>query len=261
MNPTLVKLGRKAIKTDSRTLKLAKYFTTGLAAPPLHYNWTARAHRAQPNWGMMMNDTLGDCTCAAVGHAVQVLTSNAATEVTVPDSAVLTAYENWCGYNPADPSTDQGGICLDVLNDWRQQGFDGGVHKLLAYASVAPTDVVHVKQGIYLFGGVYIGLGLPITAQAQTGNNLTWDVVPDDPAGDSQPGSWGGHCVYVASYDATGLLCVTWGVLQKMSWAFWNTYVDEAYALISPDWISEKGAAANGFNLTQLEADLAAVTN
>jgi hypothetical protein len=247
---TQLRLGRKAIKTDSRTLRLARYFTPELPAPPPHRNWT----RGIKSWGMLGNDTLGDCTCAAVSHAVQVLTTNASTEAVVTEAETITAYENWCGYNPADPSTDQGGVCLDVLNDWRQQGFAG--HALTAFASALPANTQHIQQAINLFGGVYIGLGLPISAQAQTGNGGTWAVVPQDAAGDSTAGSWGGHCVFVCSYDATGLLCITWGALQKMTWGFWNTYVDEAYALISPDWIASSGNAPNGFDLAALESDL-----
>jgi hypothetical protein len=246
----MLKLGRKAIVTDSRTLKLAKYFTSELPPPPPHRNWTKGIN----SWGMLMNDTLGDCTCAAIGHAVQVLTANASTEAVVTDAEVLGIYENWCGYNPADPSTDQGGICLDVLNDFKQQGFAG--HKLLAFASALPANTQHIQQAINLFGGVYIGLGLPVSAQAQTGNGGTWDVVPQNAAGDSTAGSWGGHCVWVCSYDATGLLCITWGALQKMTWPFWNAYVDECYGLVGQDWINSAGNAPNGFALAALESDV-----
>jgi hypothetical protein len=247
-----LKLGRRAIKTDSRTLRLAKYFTPGLPAPPSYRNWS----KGIQQWGMMLNDNLGDCTIAAVGHAVQGLTANASKEVTVPDSVVLGAYEKWCGYNPADPNSDQGGICLDVLNDWRQQGFGG--HKLLAYASVLPANQSHIKQAINLFGGTYIGVGLPISAQNQVGG--LWDVVPQNAAGDSTAGSWGGHCVWVLAYNAVSLICVTWGQLQRMTWRFWNAYVDESYVPISPDWIAASGKAPNGFNLAALQSDLVQVT-
>jgi hypothetical protein len=78
------------------------------------------------DWGMMLNDRLGCCTISAVGHAVQTWTANAlGRELTVPDSSILEYYEKWDGYNPADPATDQGGVEIDVLNDWRQQGFGG----------------------------------------------------------------------------------------------------------------------------------------
>jgi hypothetical protein len=43
-----------------------------------------------------------------------------------------------------------------------------------------------------------------------------------------------------------------------MTVAFWSKYCDEAHALLSPAWISTKGAP-NGFNLAQLQADLQAI--
>lgn len=43
-----------------------------------------------------------------------------------------------------------------------------------------------------------------------------------------------------------------------MTVAFWKKYVDEAHTLLSPDWIAAKGAPS-GFNLAQLQADLAMI--
>ena len=116
-----LKLGKRPRRHDLRTLQMARYLTSALPAAPARVDYT----HGITDWGMMMNDQLGCCTIAAVGHAVQTWTANAlGRELTVPDSAVLACYEKWDGYNPADPSTDQGGVELDVLNDWRQQGFD-----------------------------------------------------------------------------------------------------------------------------------------
>src|ERR1035438_8289552 len=78
------KLGRKAIKTDTRTLMLGDYLTPALPPPPAAADWT----KGQTSWGMMMNDTLGDCTIAGVGHAVQVWTANTSGIVTVPDPTI-----------------------------------------------------------------------------------------------------------------------------------------------------------------------------
>jgi hypothetical protein len=44
-----------------------------------------------------------------------------------------------------------------------------------------------------------------------------------------------------------------------MTWSFWERYVDEAYALISPDFL-EGGKTPNGLDLASLKADLALVT-
>jgi hypothetical protein len=45
-----------------------------------------------------------------------------------------------------------------------------------------------------------------------------------------------------------------------MTWGFFRTYVDEAYAVLAPEWATDNALAPNGFSLTQLRADLAAVT-
>jgi hypothetical protein len=242
------RLGRKAIKTDTRTLQLARYMTTELPAPPAARDWTG----GLKDWGMMLNDTLGDCTIAGCGHAIQVWTKNATNETTVNDNAVLTAYEQWDGYDPNDVTTDQGGVELDVLTNWRKSSLAG--HTLTAFAAVNVKNLIEVRQAIELFGGIYIGLALPLTAQGQT----VWDVVSS--AGDSKiAGSWGGHCVYVPAYDANGFTCITWGALQPMTKAFWNAYCDEAYALIGADWINEQGKSPSGFDSAQLAADLSEI--
>jgi hypothetical protein len=141
---------------------------------------------------------------------------------------------------------------LDVLNAWRRNGLVG--HQLAAFADPHPSNLEEVRQAISLFGGVYIGLALPITAQSQD----IWDVgSPDDP--DAEPGSWGGHCVYVPKYDAYGFTCITWGAPKQMTLDFWNEYCDEAHALLSNDWLSAKGSPG-GFDVAQLKADLEQVT-
>jgi len=242
-----MKLGRKAIKTDTRTLALGDYLKPTLPPPPPAKDWTNNIL----DWGMMMNDKLGDCTIAGVGHAVQVWSANLGKEITVDDNTVLSYYENWDGYNPADPSTDAGGIELDVLNDWHKNGFSG--HALLAFATPKVSNLDQIRQSINLFGGVYIGLGLPITAQTQD----VWDVVPKGGA-NAKKGSWGGHCVFVPKYDQHGFTCITWGGLKTMTVPFWKKYCDEAYTLLGQDWINEKGSPS-GFNQTQLQADLGSI--
>ncbi len=84
-------LGLKAVKTDTRTLRLARYLTEVLPPAPSSRDWTP----AVSAWGMMLNDNLGDCTIAALGHAIQVWSANRYREITLPDTAILAAYEQW----------------------------------------------------------------------------------------------------------------------------------------------------------------------
>src|ERR1019366_8718512 len=92
------RLGRHARSYDNRVPHMSALLA-GKTLPPIpaSKDWT----QGMPaNLGMMMNDSLGDCTCAAVYHAKQVWTLNASKEDTQPDSSVLSLYEKACGYVP-----------------------------------------------------------------------------------------------------------------------------------------------------------------
>jgi len=46
-----------------------------------------------------------------------------------------------------------------------------------------------------------------------------------------------------------------------MSWEFYQAYMDEAYAVLSRDWVSQKlGTSPPGLDLTALQQDVAAVS-
>jgi hypothetical protein len=62
-----------------------------------------------------------------------------------------------------------------------------------------------------------------------------WSVPPSGTGGDGAPGSWGGHAA------PRSLTVVTWGALQTMTWGFWAPDRDEAYAILSPDYLKQKG--------------------
>jgi hypothetical protein len=66
----------------------------------------------------------------------------------------------------------------------------------------------------------------------------------------------GGHYVPCVGYDSRYLYVVTWGKLQKMSLGFFRKYCDEAIAYVSEEFL-KLGVSPEGFNLSQLEADLA----
>jgi hypothetical protein len=67
---TNVKLGKQPPRDDPRTLQLASYMRLeALPALPAKENWGGKVSA----WGMMKNDTVGDCTCAAAGHLIMAL--------------------------------------------------------------------------------------------------------------------------------------------------------------------------------------------
>jgi hypothetical protein len=242
------KLGKKDAKFNPYALRLKNYIDKTYIAPPF-------ADHIPPGftaWGMMLNDTLGDCTIAACGHALQIFTQGSITE---PDSTIETYYEKWCGYVAGDPSTDQGGVETVVLGDWQSGGFAG--HVLDGYVTPTPQDWSHVMHSIAEFGGIYLGLQLPNSAVTQNENGQVWDVVKND------GGIAGGHAVFCPAYHTedptynkeTTITAITWGMKQKMTQAFWDRYVDESHTLLAAAW------QPAGVNLAALRADLAFMTN
>jgi len=245
---TQVQLGKLPVRVDVRTLSLARYVDPAvLPAPPAALDLAT----AVIDWPMYANDRIGDCTCAAAGHMIEAWTAAAHERaVEVSERAVLSAFD---AVKIVDPMTGEAGaVELDVLKYWRRTGI--GRHRIGAFVRVHVHDHGLVRTGAWLFGGLYIGVQLPLTAQRQE----VWDWTGrlDGPA---KPGSWGGHAVDIVGYDAKTLTFVTWGSLKEMTWSFWDRYCDEAYALLSPDFLA-RGQAPNGFELAALQHDLALIT-
>jgi hypothetical protein len=248
-NIASLKLGKLAPRHDVRTLQFANYIDPETLPPvPAQYDWSDKITK----WGMMKNDTIGDCTCAAAGHLIMEWTADNGKLVTPTDTQIVQAYSAITGYNPKTGANDNGAVETDVLNYWRKTGIAN--HKITAYAGLEPSNHNHVQEAVYLFGGCYIGLALPISAQSQT----IWSVPPGGATGIGAPGSWGGHAVPVVAYNNSGLTVITWGALKKMTWGFWDAYCDESYAIISPDFL-KKNKAPNGFDLAALQQDLKAI--
>jgi hypothetical protein len=254
------RLGRR-LKTphvQGRTLRLADYIDTAtLPPPPAKSIW---GDLCKEPWGMMGNDVLGDCTCAAVGHGIQIITGTAsvgAAEVSPTTSAIEKMYQA-SGWIPGHQNTDNGWLIGDALDYWRNTGVtgpNGSTHKIAGWVSLDQTNFTELCVGAYVFGGVNFGLQLPLSAQYQN----YWAVVPQaGPNGD--PGSWGGHSVWSGGYDQNlTFRVITWGAWMRMSKRFTEQYVDEAYCVVSPDWIEKSGVSPTGIALPDLLSDLAAL--
>ncbi len=222
--------------------------TPALPAAPAQYMWDASIGASK--WGMMDNDKIGDCTCAAAGHMIMGWSADNKKKVAPTTASIVSAYSAITGYNPKTGANDNGANETDVLNYWRKTGIAG--HKIGAFAATEPTNHNHIMQSVFLLGGCYIGLALPLSAQTQT----VWSVPPGGTTGKGAPGSWGGHAVPVIGYDANGVTVITWGATKVMTWAFWAAYCDESYAILSPDFVSGTKPAPSGFDLAALQADL-----
>lgn len=252
-----MKLGKLPRRDEARLPPLRRYLGAtspgGPALPPV----PARCERgsAVASWPMLDNDTIGDCTIAAVGHAVQLWSAVAERMRVMSDAEALAGYEAF-GYRPGDPSTDRGANAADVLTRWSGSGFacGGAVDVLAGFCAIDPAQQDEVRAGAAWLGVVYAGIELPLAAQQMD----LWDV-PSSAAelvGNYEPGSWGGHAVPIVGYGPGGVTCVTWGALKRITWRFWAAYASEAYGLLSRDFVIGNASAA-AVDWGQLEVDMA----
>ena len=234
-------LGKDFPQFDRRTLRLSQYVDLG-KLPPLpdaddNYQKLSRMT-------MAMNNEKSCCVVSGAVHAVQVWSSMAAREQIISDVDLLKVYNR---LSPSDNGLNE----LAFLNWWTKNPLSG--HPLGMFVAVNPQNQAMIKQAIHLFGGVMLGVGLPLSAQNQT----VWDLVQGGP--DSAAYSWGGHCTIVGQYDKAGnLYHYTWGEKQKATPAF-SLYYDEAYALLGLDWFKADHKSPDGLAWADLKADLARV--
>jgi len=252
-----LRLGKLPAQHDPRTLMLADYLKVAqLPQPPVKKSWSDFVKAYQ----MFLNDKIGDCTCATAGHMINVWSAAAGKPIVLTNNDILNLYERVSGYDPNTGQNDNGANEQAVLNEWRKNGVGG--NKLGAYASVVqpgkPLDEELLQAAIWLFGGAYIGVELPLAAQHQQ----VWDAPRmRRPFGQYAPGSWGGHAVPIVDYDdSTGMYTVvTWGGLQQATSRWIRMYMSEAYALLDSVWFNGENEAPSGFDLATLQKDLAGI--
>lgn len=230
-------LGRQPTKHDVRTVRAAPLLdaATGiLPAAPMARNWS-RYYNPDGSLGSFIglgtfNNMLhGDCTCAAFGHLDAAVCAASGAPTTVTTAMVLEAYDAispWDRNNPSE--NDVGAHNLDALRWFKSQGLITGFASLYSRA--------HIETCINLFHGVYVGADLPLSAKGQQ----TWDVAPAGSTDPSyKPRSWGGHAMMAIGYDQGGVWFATWGHRQYATWAWFNTYVDEAYVALHRNLVAD----------------------
>jgi len=243
-----IRLGKLPPKADPRTLRLATYIEKRkLPKIPQAHNLSKRTLQAFPHLGMMANNNLGDCTCAALGHAFQTWTAYGGKPWRPTDSQVIEAY------NRVNGGVDEGAAMLDVLKMARSVGIGG--NKIDAFVAIDPMNHDQVRTAHFLFGGLYVGANLPTSAQDQLDKG-EWFLTTGN---GSEPGSWGGHAFNIVNTSKRGLTCVTWGTLQKMTWDWWDRYVDESYAVLEHDYLGDDNRSPQGFSFEKLKRDLGAL--
>ena len=231
------KLGRKPARRDARVPRLAAVAPILPPAPP-----TCTAYvDAVGSWILGANDRVGDCTCVAPANVILALTTLAQAPKRLDDKTILGFYSSVTGYDPADPSTDEGAAVEDVLAAWHKRGLGGD--RLDGFASLPLDNRDRFREAIAHLGPVDLGVNFPEGWMQAA----IWDVAT------AGPSIAGGHCVAAVGYTEAGPLVVSWGQVFTLTWAGWDAYVDEAHVLLSRDGLRASGKDAEGVDWVALE--------
>ncbi len=187
----------------------------------------------------------GDCVMAGAAHLIMASDVEVKRQDAVPSSNTVAEQ-----YLTLTGGQDTGLNESDTLAFWRSQGLFGD-NKIAAYCPVATDQLTHVQASVALYGACFLGIQVPESAQEQFGRNEPWTVVPGSPI-------MGGHCIVVVGYSPEYLFAVTWGGIAPLSYSWFQTFCDEAYAVITEE-IVEAGDGPSGLNLAALQKDLDAL--
>ena len=186
------------------------------------------------------NDRYGDCTIAGVAHLIAAWNVDVREKDAVPSSATVVEQYLSLGHGQDNGLNEQ-----DVLETWRTTGLFG--QKIAAYAPVDHNSITELHQAIAFYGGAYLGIQCPESAQQQFARNEPWTV---DPTSQVE----GGHCIVAVGYTPTALLCATWGSIAQVTYPFLAQYLDEAWCVLPHQFI-EAGRGPR-IDLQSLRADL-----
>lgn len=210
------------------------------------------------SWGMLGNDSYGDCAIAGPYHAQMLWGAESGTAFHASTDTVLHTYATITGFDPqagppGDNPTDQGSDPSTVADYWQNTGIaddTGARHKIGAWVSLSPGNLTEMWTALYLFDGLGVCIDIPNQWMRAFDDHQPWDAIDD-------PDVEGGHYVLGTGRDDDGnLTVVTWGAAQPMTPAGYRQSNVATLAYLSTDKL-HNGDDLNGFNLKALRADLA----
>lgn len=239
-----VQLGRRARNPAARHLLLARVLLAS-ELPPVPESWDGYlGGKAAPQ--MYKNDHFGDCTIAGLAnHARLQAAVDGRSLPEFTDQEIVDYYLKLTG------GADDGLVETEVLDYACATGFPlDGRYRFRTRVTVDPANWAHVQLASFLFGGLYLGLSLPLRAQSQAEH---WSVEGDGVTGDDAAGSWGRHCAVLSGFDGTpsawdkpgqpvgNVSILTWGEVVYATRHWLATYCEEAYAVVDEAHLAMKG--------------------
>lgn len=211
------KLGKLSPRCPVGLKDMADYVEDLLAPPPASVD-----HYSGVTYQMSGNDTVGDCTLAAVVNADLTWEKVAGVQEPIPSAPAVEAV-----YFHLSGGQDSGLVEANVLQTYATQGLFG--RKILGYAPIHPQHTDALKNCIDLLGLAYVGVQLPQSAEQQFADGQAWSVVAGSPI-------IGGHAIVLTGYDQHFLYAATWGRLQRLTLDWWLRFGDEAWGILPSEY-------------------------
>lgn len=246
-----MKLGRLPKKVHPKTLRLSRYLSASLLPAP-HARVFREYKTPDEAKQFFGNDQHGDCVWAMMANQGILASCHAGSVIIPTRDQVLEAYAAVTGFDPATGANDNGTVVTDALAYMQSTGLAG--RKILGWAQIDHTNLVHRQIGCDLFGCTLVGVNFPSSAQNQFDSGAPFEL---DPAAFIE----GGHAILRPGYGSLGDDYVTWAKWDQKASAAWSyAYVDEEYVVIDQVWLDYlNGRNIPGFDVNSLWADLKAL--
>jgi len=233
------RLGRLPAQIPAGLRDLTYYTAGPLPKPP-----PSVAVPSVADWGVLGNDTYGDCGVAGLEHAFEAAAADTGEHEAFPDDQqCVDYYLNYTG------GQDSGVVLSRFLAYVRRHGYYG--HTISAYAHVAVHDVPTLQFAIDAYDSAYVGITVSQGMMDATQGSPPWTWTLEDLSGDEL----GGHCIILAGYNSSWLYGITWGQVVRIAYPAWHQMGDEAWAAITGEDIAAK-TDGHGISLAALQADL-----
>lgn len=227
------------------------------------WGWEFALDPAQLN--ILGNDVRGNCVPCAAEHYAQNETANTGAPLTPTLDQTMALYSAVAGFDPSQDQpqpdgsiinpTDQGTDPETLLAYWKSTGIpinDASgketLHTILGWAALDITSWAQLRYAAYTFGGLFLAINCPQSAQQNTNN---WNVVPGSPID-------GGHGINMTGQGALGCKIDSWGMVIPATQAFMRTYLVSAFAVVTPFWLTKQSKSPSGLDLDGLLAAMKA---
>src|SRR5665213_1544872 len=248
-----LRFGKKPARPEAQPKLKFSTYAVALPEPPDSFGYDSLL---PADSGMLGNDAVGDCVIAGAEHETMLWTKFSGTPASFTAQTALADYSAITGYDPNDPSSDQGTDMQAAASYRRKTGVrdaSGVLHKVAGYVSIARGALAQHKLAAWLFGAAGGGPQVSRAQVDQFDRGEPWN-------GPLEVSSAGGHYVPLVGFRDGYLLVVTWGRVQRVSPDFFVANNDESVAYFSQEFLK---ADLNpvGFNTAQLQTDLAAIAS